>query len=77
MKTRFKEELKEVSTPGTGTIEELCEFLKIPTENTAKAVVCQKNADDSYIVAFIRGDLDINETKLTNAVGERHSSCCN
>ena len=24
----------------------------------------------AYIVAFIRGDLDINETKLTNAVGE-------
>ncbi|MBS5277237.1 MAG: metallophosphoesterase, partial [Haemophilus parainfluenzae] len=65
-----KEELKEVSTPGTGTIEELCDFLKIPAENTAKAVVYQKNADDSYIVAFIRGDLDINETKLTNAVGE-------
>ena len=65
-----KEELKEVSTPATGTIEELCDFLKIPAENTAKAVVYQKNADDSYIVAFIRGDLDINETKLTNAVGE-------
>ena len=65
-----KEELKEVSTPGKGTIEELCDFLKIPAENTAKAVVYQKNADDSYIVAFIRGDLDINETKLTNAVGE-------
>ena len=65
-----KEELKEVSTPGIGTIEELCDFLKIHAENTAKAVVYQKNADDSYIVAFIRGDLDINETKLTNAVGE-------
>ena len=44
--------------------------MKIPAENTAKAVVYQKNADDSYIVAFIRGDLDINETKLTNVVGE-------
>ena len=55
---------------GEDSIEELCDFLKIPAENTAKAVVYQKNADDSYIVAFIRGDLDINETKLTNAVGE-------
>ena len=63
-------DMEEVATPGTGTIEELCEFLNIPAENTAKAVVYQRNADDSYIVAFIRGDLDINETKLTNAIGE-------
>ena len=64
-----KEELKEVATPGTGTIEELCEFLNIPAENTAKAVVYHRNEDDSYVVAFIRGDLDINETKFTNALG--------
>lgn len=63
------EELKEVDTPGTGTIEELCNFLKVPAENTAKAVVYQRNEDDSYVVAFIRGDLDIHETKLTNALG--------
>lgn len=63
------EEMKEVETPNIGTIEELCTFLKIPAENTCKAVVYQRNEDDSYIVAFIRGDLDINETKLTNALG--------
>ncbi len=63
-------DMEEVATPGTGTIEELCDFLNIPAENTCKAVVYQRNADDSYIVAFIRGDLDINETKLTKAVGE-------
>ena len=62
-------DLEMVETPGTGTIEDLCEFLKIPAENTAKAVVYQRNEDDSFIVAFIRGDLDINETKLANAVG--------
>ena len=58
--TIAKEELKEVATPGTGTIEELCEFLHIPAENTAKAVVYQRNADDSYVVAFI-GPVGINE----------------
>ncbi len=62
-------DLEMVETPGTGTIEALCEFLNIPAENTAKAVVYQRNEDDSYIVAFIRGDLDINETKLANAAG--------
>lgn len=62
--------MKEVDTPGTATIEELCKFLNIPAENTCKAVVYQRNSDDSYIVAFLRGDLDINEAKLTKAVGE-------
>lgn len=63
-------DLEKVYTPHTNTIEELCDFLNVAPENTAKAVVYQKNSDDSYIIAFIRGDLDINETKLTKAVGD-------
>lgn len=63
-------DLEKVYTPHSNTIEDLCDYLKISPENTAKAVVYQKNSDDSYIIAFIRGDLDINETKLTKAVGE-------
>lgn len=62
-------DLELIDTPHTGTIDELCNFLNIPAENTAKAVVYQRNEDDSYVVAFIRGDLDINETKLTNKLG--------
>ena len=64
------QELTKVSTPSVESIEDLCDFLKVEAKNTAKAVVYQKNADDSFVVAFIRGDLDINETKLTNLVGE-------
>ncbi len=63
------EELKEVSTPDCHTIDEVCAFLKVPAEKSCKAVVYQKNADDSYVVLFIRGDLDVNETKLTNYLG--------
>ncbi len=63
------EELKEVSTPHMGTIEELCSFLRIKPQDTCKAVVYQRNKDDSYVVIFIRGDLDVNESKLTKAVG--------
>ena len=63
-------ELAKVPTPGTSTIEELCEFLKIRPEDTCKAVVYQKNMDDSYVIIFIRGDLDLNESKLTRVVGE-------
>ena len=63
------EPLTEVFTPDIHTIEEICEFLKTPQEKSCKAVVYQRNADDSYVVVFIRGDLDINETKLTNYLG--------
>lgn len=58
-----------VETPNIHTIEEVCEFFNVTKEKTCKAVVYQRNSDNSYIVVFIRGDLDINETKLTNYLG--------
>ena len=61
-----EESLKKVHTPGTQTIEDVCNFLHMPLENSCKAVMYQKNTTDEYIVVFIRGDLDVNETKLTN-----------
>ena len=63
------EELTLVHTPDMHTIEEVCNFLKTPVEKSCKAVVYQRNADDTYIVAFVRGDLEVNETKLRNTVG--------
>ena len=59
-------ELSKVSTPGVKTIEDLCAFLKISPKQTCKAVIYQDNQTDEYILAFVRGDLDINETKLRN-----------
>lgn len=64
------EELKEAYTPNIHTIEDICEFLKTPLEQSCKAVVYQKNMTDEFVVIFIRGDLDVNETKLTNYLGE-------
>lgn len=60
-------ELKE--TPNIHTIEDICGFLGTPKEKSCKAVVYQRNEDDSFVVLFIRGDLDVNETKLTNYIG--------
>ena len=59
-------ELQKVETPNIKTIDDLCAFLKITPEQTCKAVVYQENLTDKYVVAFLRGDLDINETKLRN-----------
>jgi len=62
-------DLALVHTPNTHTIEEVCCCLGVTKEKTCKAVVYQKNENDEYIVLFIRGDLDVNETKLTNYLG--------
>ena len=62
--------LTKVYTPDIHTIEEICDFLHTPLEKSCKAVVYQKNSTDDYVVIFIRGDLDVNETKLTNFLGE-------
>lgn len=59
-----------VETPECKTIEAVCNFLKSDVTSSCKAVVYQKNADDKYVVAFVRGDYEVNETKLRNLVGE-------
>ena len=58
-----------VYTPNIHTIEEICDFLHSPQELSCKAVVYQKADDDGYVVLFIRGDLEVNETKLTSYLG--------
>lgn len=63
------EALTLVETPNIHTIEDICNFLHTSTSESCKAVVYQRNQDDSYVVLFIRGDLDVNETKLTNHLG--------
>ena len=68
--TGESKELELVHTPDIHTIEDICNFLKTPLEESCKAVVYQKNMTDEYVVIFVRGDLDINETKLTNYLGE-------
>ncbi len=69
VRAEISEELKLVHTPNAHTIEELCELMGCKAEDTCKAVVYQRNSDDKYIVLFIRGDLEANETKLTNHLG--------
>ncbi len=58
--------LEEVYTPGTTTISDLANFLHIPEAKTIKAV-CYV-AGGRLVLAIVRGDLEINEVKLTNAL---------
>ena len=63
------DELTLVHTPDIHTIEEVCDFLHCDEKDSCKAVVYQRNSDDRYVILFIRGDLEVNETKLTNYLG--------
>lgn len=63
------EDLTLVHTPHMQTIEAVCSFLGSKAEKSCKAVVYQRNEDDKYIVLFLRGDLEVNETKVTNYLG--------
>lgn len=56
-----------VHTPDVKTIEELAEFLGVDTDNFLKAVVYTSNK--GIIVALCKGDREIEEVKLSNAVG--------
>ena len=62
--TESMQELTKVHTPEMHTIEQVCEFLHVDAKKSMKAVVYQRNSDDKYILIFVRGDLEINETGL-------------
>lgn len=58
--------LEKVYTPHMKTIEDVVNFLGSRVEESCKAVMYQDNMTDEYIVVFLRGDYEVNETKLTN-----------
>lgn len=66
--------LEKVATPHASTIQELADFLGVPKSRTAKAVfmiatTAEGDKDvDKFVFAVVRGDMDVNETKLANAV---------
>lgn len=67
-------ELEPVETPGTKTIADLAEYLEIPESRTSKAVflMATRNIDgedeEHLVLALVRGDMELNETKLANAI---------
>ena len=63
--------IEKVLTPHCKTIEEVCTFLGAKVEESCKAVVYQKNMTDEYVVVFLRGDYEVNETKLTNLLKDK------
>jgi prolyl-tRNA synthetase len=62
--------LKKVSTPDCHTIEALANFLGIPKEKTAKALMYTRVHDDKFIFVVVRGDMQLSEAKLKDQVGD-------
>lgn len=64
--------LEEVETPGTKTIEDVALFLGIEKEQTMKALLFvtydNDGEENGYVAAFVRGDRELNMTKLVNAL---------
>ena len=58
---------EEVETPGTDTIASLAALLGVGADRTAKAAFFT-TGDGRLVTAIVRGDFEVNETKLANAV---------
>jgi prolyl-tRNA synthetase len=70
--------LEEVHTPGITTIATLADYLQINAAETAKAIFLMAEVEgadgkprEQFVFAVVRGDMDLNETKLTNAIKAR------
>jgi len=59
--------VEEIPTPGLYTIQALADHLGIPTSKTCKAVFY--SADGQPVFVAIRGDMDVNESKLRHVLG--------
>ena len=65
--------LEKVYTPNTKTIDEVAAFLKLDKKQTIKALLFvtydTEGKENGYVAVFIRGDRELNMTKLVNALG--------
>ena len=62
-------EIEEVYTPKQHTIEEVSTFLGVEASKTVKCVLYKDNQNNQLVAAFVRGDREVNEIKLVNALG--------
>ena len=68
------EPVEKIATPGADTIESLARLLHVPKGKTAKAIFMVATVGEGsdeverFVLAAVRGDMEVNETKLANAV---------
>ncbi len=62
--------LEKVLTPDCNTIESLANFLGLPKEKTAKALMYTCKEDGKFVFVAVRGDMQLSEAKLEYIIGE-------
>uniref|UniRef100_UPI0025983972 proline--tRNA ligase n=1 Tax=uncultured Eubacterium sp. TaxID=165185 RepID=UPI0025983972 len=65
--------LEKKETPGTKTIEAVCDFLGLDKKQSIKALLFQTLDEETlevngYVAAFVRGDREVNMIKIVNAL---------
>ncbi len=60
-------EVAKVHTPNAGTIEDVTNFLGKTPKDFAKTIIYK--ADDKFVAVMVRGDREVNDTKVVNALG--------
>ena len=67
--------LELVETPNSHTIEEVSDYLKLDMKKTVKAMLM--NVDNELVVLFIRGDRELNESKVLKLLNAREINFAN
>lgn len=62
--------LEKVLTPDCNTIESLANFIGVPKEKTAKALMFTRLSDGKFIFVAVRGDMQLSEAKLKKIIGD-------
>jgi prolyl-tRNA synthetase len=60
--------IERIATPGRRTIAKVAEFVGVDKCQTLKAVF-YTSSEGEFVFVLIRGDLDVNESKLSNVLG--------
>ena len=59
--------IQEVETPHCESIEDVCKFLNVDTQNSVKALIM--NIDGELVTLFMNGERELNETKVLKLLG--------
>ncbi len=60
-------EMTKVHTPNAGTIEDVTSLMKRTPKDFAKTIIYK--ADNKFVAVMVRGDREVNETKVVNKLG--------
>lgn len=61
--------MEKIATPDCNTIESLANYLGVPKEQTAKALMYTRVQDGRFVFVVVRGDMQLSESKLSAHVG--------